>query len=205
MSNKLTEYETKEPKEFKKGDTVIWKRQDISSNYPTSTHSISFSARLQSNGSTTFSVTASEDGDDYIFTLDNSATANYTVGTYTWAIRVTQTSNSETITVDEGTIEVKDNLFADTGDTRTHAKIMLDKIESVLENRADADVMSYSIAGRSLAKMSPLELTDWRDYYRREYNKEIKKERIKNGEGSGNIIKARFGQTDPHKEYFDRF
>ena len=79
MSNKLTEYETKEPKEFKKGDTVIWKRQDISSNYQTSTHSISFSARLQSNGSSTFSVTASEDGDDYIFTLDNSATANYTV------------------------------------------------------------------------------------------------------------------------------
>ena len=203
--NALTDYATTEPKTFRKGDTVIWKRTDIDSDYDTSTHSVVFSARLQSNGSTTFTTTATESGNDYIFTLDNSNTASYTTGIYTWAIRVTQTSDSETITIDEGTIEVKDNLFADTGDTRSHAKKMLDKIESVLENRADADVMSYSIAGRSLAKMSPQELVEWRDYYRREYNKEIKKERIKNGEGSGNLIKARFGQTDPHREYFDRF
>ena len=69
---------------------------------------------------------------------------------------------------------------------------MLDKIESLLEGKADNDVASYSIQGRSLAKLSPQELIDWRSYYKAEYNKEIQRENIKRGEGSGKMIKVKF-------------
>ena len=90
---------------------------------------------------------------------------------------------------------VKDNFFATTGDTRSHAKIMLDKIESILEGKADSDVSSYSIGNRSLAKMTPEELTNWRDYYKAEYNRELRKEQIDRGEGTGNTIKVRFDKA----------
>ena len=69
---------------------------------------------------------------------------------------------------------------------------MVDKIESILEGKADSDVSSYSIGNRSLSKMSPEELTTWRDHYRAEYNRELRVERIDRGEGTGNTVKVRF-------------
>ena len=97
--------------------------------------------------------------------------------------------------LETGKITVKDNYFGSTGDTRSHAKVMLDKIESILENRADADVSSYSIQGRSLSKISINELLQWRDYYKAEYQKEIAKFRRDNNEGSGRVIKVQFNDA----------
>jgi hypothetical protein len=192
MANIFTDLNEVEPKTIFKGETAVWKRTDISANYPTASYTLTWSARLESNGSTTFSATVTESGDDYIFTVDNSASVNLTLGDYVWALKITQDSDSETIIYQTGKITVADNYFADTGDTRSHAKIMLDKIESLLEGKADNDVASYSIQGRSLAKLSPQELIDWRSYYKAEYNKEIQRENIKRGEGSGKMIKVKF-------------
>ena len=101
-------------------------------------------------------------------------------------------SDSERITLDSGTWEVVRNNDASTADPRTHAKIMVEKIESLLEGRADADVSSYSIAGRSLTKLSIDELMTWRDRYKSEYQRELRRERALNGDGSGALIKVRF-------------
>lgn len=192
MANIFTDLNEVEPKTIFKGETAVWKRTDISADYPTSSYTLTWSARLESNGSTTFSATVTESGDDYIFTVDNSASVSLTLGDYVWALKITQDSDSETIIYQTGKITVADNYFASTGDTRSHAKIMLDKIESLLEGKADNDVASYSIQGRSLAKLSPQELIDWRSYYKAEYNKELQHENIKRGEGSGKMIKVRF-------------
>ena len=54
------------------------------------------------------------------------------------------------------------------------------------------DQSSMSIAGRSLSRMSIDELMTFRDRYKTEYLKEIKKARIKNNKDSGNAIKVRF-------------
>ena len=152
-------------------------------------------ASLETDGSTRFSATVTESGTEYTFTLDDSATASYTAGDYFWVLKVIQTSDSEKLVIDSGKMTVKDNFFATTGDTRSHAKIMLDKIESILEGKADSDVSSYSIGNRSLAKMTPEELTNWRDYYKAEYNRELRKEQIDRGEGTGNTIKVRFDKA----------
>jgi hypothetical protein len=77
-------------------------------------------------------------------------------------------------------------------DPRTHAEIMLAKIKSLLEGKADADVANYSVAGRSLTKLSFDELIKARDYYQEEYNKEVQKQRISKGQATGTTIKVRF-------------
>ena len=99
------------------------------------------------------------------------------------------------IILETGKITVKDNYFGSTGDTRSHAKIMLDKIESILEGRADADVSSYSIQGRSLSKIGIAELLQWRDYYKAEYQKEVAEFRTGNKEGSGRVVKVQFNDV----------
>ena len=192
MANIFTETPEKEPISFYKGETVVWKRTDIGADYAPSSYSMVWEASLESNGSTRFSATVTESGTEYTFTLDNSATAGYTAGDYIWFLKVLQTSDSETLVIDSGKLTVKDNYFATTGDTRSHAKVMVDKLESLLEGKADADVSSYSIAGRSLNKLTVEELIKWLDHYKAKYQKEIQEFRIGNNEGSGSIVKVRF-------------
>ena len=191
MANKFTEIPEKEPITIYKGETVVWNRKDLT-DYPVGSYAMSWIARLESNGGTSFSATVTEVDDYYKFTLDNSATGGYTTGDYFWVLKVTQSSDSEELILETGKITVKDNYFGSTGDTRSHAKVMLDKIESILENRADADVSSYSIAGRSLNKLTVEELLRWRDYYRAEYKQEVAEFRTSNNEGSGRVVKVQF-------------
>ena len=194
MANLFTDIPEKEPVTIYKGETVVWNRKDLT-DYPVGSYAMSWSARLESNGGTAFTATVTEVDDYYKFTLDNSSTGGYTTGDYFWVLKVTQSSDSEELIIDSGKITVKDNYFGSTGDTRSHAKIMLDKIESILEGRADADVSSYSIQGRSLSKISINELLQWRDYYKAEYQKEIAKFRRDNNEGSGRVIKVQFNDA----------
>ena len=194
MANLFTSIPEKEPVTIYKGETVVWNRKDLT-DYPVGSYAMSWTARLESNGGTAFSATVTEVDDYYKFTLDNSATGGYTTGDYFWVLKVTQSSDSEELIIDSGKITVKDNYFGSTGDTRSHAKIMLDKIESILEGRADADVSSYSIQGRSLSKISINELLQWRDYYKAEYQKEIAKFRRDNKEGTGRVIKVQFNDA----------
>ena len=194
MANKFTEIPEKEPITIYKGETVVWNRKDLT-DYPVGSYAMSWIARLESNGGTSFSATVTEVDDYYKFTLDNSATGGYTTGDYFWVLKVTQSSDSEELILETGKITVKDNYFGSTGDTRSHAKIMLDKIESILEGRADADVSSYSIQGRSLSKIGIAELLQWRDYYKAEYQKEVAEFRTGNNEGSGRVVKVQFNDV----------
>ena len=69
---------------------------------------------------------------------------------------------------------------------------MVDKIESLLSGRADADVSNYSIQGRSLVKLTIDDLLQWRDYYRREAAMQKRKRDIKNGKRTKSTVMMRF-------------
>jgi len=69
---------------------------------------------------------------------------------------------------------------------------MLDKIETILEGKADSDVSNYSIAGRSLTKMTFDELMVARDRYRQEVLAYRRGLAIKSGRASGTTVKVRF-------------
>jgi len=181
-----------EPAKIRAGDLLQWKRTDLGTDYVNSAYTLKYSARLEGTGTTEIEITASASGDDYLVSVSKTTTASYTAGVYRWQAYITRTSDNERITVDSGTWEVLENRDTSTADPRSHARIMVEKIESLLEGRADADVASYSIAGRSLTKLSIDELMAWRDRYRAEYLRELRRERALNGDGSGAIVKVRF-------------
>ena len=79
--------------------------------------------------------------------------ANYTVGDYHYQIEIERDSDNNRIIVDRGQIKVSTD-YDNNVDPRHHAEIMLGKIETILEGKADSDVSSYSINGRSLNKSS---------------------------------------------------
>ncbi len=115
-----TNYPTTEPGEIIAGDRIAWKRSDLDSDYPIASYSLKYSARLENAGTTEIEITASESGADYIVEVGQSTTAAYTACVYHWQAYIIRSSDSERVTVDSGTWEVKANRDAATTDPRGH-------------------------------------------------------------------------------------
>tara|TARA_R100001443_G_scaffold75094_2_gene82730 strand:- start:1484 stop:2068 length:585 start_codon:yes stop_codon:yes gene_type:complete len=181
-----------EPRVIVAGDRVQWKRTDLGTDYPNNAYNLKYSSRLEASGSTTFDIASADSDNDFLMTVTSSASDNYTIGTYHWQLYVFRESDSERITLDAGTWEVKPNLDANTSDPRSHAKIVLDAIESVIEGRASKDQESYSIAGRSLSRTPVTDLLELRNYYRAIVVREGRREKARNGDPTGRLIQVQF-------------
>ena len=179
------------PTEVVVGDFIQFKITQFSDDYSNSLFTMRFVARISTGGATEVNVAATASGDDYLFSISSATSADYTVGTYHYQLEIERNSDSERIVVDRGEIDIVTD-YDNQVDPRHHAEIMLGKIESILEGKADSDVSSYSIAGRSLTKLSPDELVQWRDYYRREVSAIKRKEAIKHGRKPKSTILLRF-------------
>ena len=183
---------TIEPDQIVVGDRVTWRKKNLGSDYPSTAYSVAYVSRLTSGGGThEFQVTGTADGNDYLFTITSTASASFDTGDHHWQLEITRSSDSERIVTQTGSWHIITDLDNNV-DPRSHAHIMLDKIETVLQGRADADVLSYSINGRSLSKIPPDELVQWRDHYRREVAFEHREDHVRNGRAHGGTIKVRF-------------
>lgn len=184
-----------EPDEIVVGDFIQWKRSDIAQDYPTSTgYTAEYVARITGGGASEIKIAQAAGSTDsyYLFTADSTTSADFAVGKYHWQLEITQTSSGNRVVVDLGDFEAIPDMDNNQADPRIHAEIMLTKIESLLSGKADSDVASYSISGRSLTKLSFAELVEARDYYRREIVQHENKALVKRGKKTGSTIQVRF-------------
>lgn len=181
-----------EPLEVVVGDFLQWKRSDLVSDYPSSTYSAEYVARITGGGSNEIKLAGVGSADYYLFTVDSGTSADFEPGYYHWQLEITQTSSGNRIVVDQGDFTAIPDLDDNQADPRIHAEKMITKIETILEGKADSDVSNYSIAGRSISKMSFDELLAARDLYRRELVEHERKALLKRGKSNGATIKVRF-------------
>lgn len=189
----VTQAPTTEPDVVSPGDFIQWKRTDIGSDYPNTAYTATYVARITGGGSTEIQVTGSASGSDYLFSVSSTTSADFVVGLYHWQLEIKRNSDNNRIIIDRGYFTCVADLDVNGSDPRTHAEIMVAKIESILSGKADSDVASYSVAGRSLSKMSFQDLLEARDYYKREVQKETVAMRIQKGQATGSTIQVRFG------------
>lgn len=182
-----------EPLEVVVGDFIQWKRSDLVQDYPLASYSAQYVARITAGGNTEILLPSTEVGGTYLFTVDSATSTNFVAGLYHWQLEIIQTSSGNRIVVDRGDFTAIEDLDVNGADPRSHAQIMIAKIESILDGKADSDVGSYSIAGRSLTKMSFAELMTARDQYKAEFHQEVIKDRARRGKPTGSTIKVRFG------------
>lgn len=181
-----------EPLEVVVGDFLQWKRSDLVADYPPADYSAEYVARITGGGSNEIKLPATENPNYYLFTVDSDTSSDFLPGYYHWQLEITQTSSGNRIVVDQGDFTALPDLDDNQADPRIHAERMITKIETILEGKADSDVSNYSIAGRSLTKMTFEELLEARDRYRRELVQHENKERLKRGKSGGSTIKVKF-------------
>lgn len=184
---------TSEPANVVIGTLVQWKRGDLSKVYDPSLYDLMYNIRLKNGAGVDKSVTAivADDG-SFLTSLNSELTTTMVAGHYVWQAFIVRKSDNAKVSVGNGEIHLLSNLDQNGADNRSHAQVMLEKIQSLLEGRADKDVSSYSIQGRSLAKMSITDLMMWRDYYRKEVTKEKQDAMIAAGKASNATVKVRF-------------
>lgn len=155
----VTKSPTTEPESLLIGSFTQWRRL---LDYSDATYALSYRL-IPSDRSANRTIAGAYDSDNqwWTFSVGSSDTTSWVSGRYRWDLILTRTSDGEEAVISTGSIII----HATRSERRTHAEVMLAKIESLLEGRADSDIESYSIKSRNLTKMSVKELREWREYY----------------------------------------
>lgn len=182
---------TQEPREVVVGDFIQWRRTNLQ-DYPNTEYTMTYVARITAGGNTEIQLAGTAYGSDYLFTVSSTVSTDFVPGYYHWQLEAVRNSDSERLVIDRGYFTAIADLDVNGADPRSHAEIMIDKIESLLAGKADTDVANYEIAGRKLTKLSFKELIEARDYYRTELMNQQKSFDIRNGKNPGSTVKVRF-------------
>ncbi len=170
------------------GDTLNWL---ISfSDFPASDGWV-LSYGFRSNNGSAINFSSSSSGDDFALDVTAADTATWVPGSYKGVARVVNGSVSHTIW--KGSIEVLPNPLDTDYDPRSHARKCLDAINAVLEGKASKDVLSTTIAGQSIQRLTWTELLQAKSFYQGLVDGETNAENLENGQGSSSNVLIRFG------------
>jgi hypothetical protein len=140
-----------------------------------------------------YNLAATPEGAQHRLTVAASATAAWAPGRYTYTVRAIRAGF--VVAVDVGQIEILPDPAAQSAgvDIRSHAQIVLDNIEAVLEKRATQDQQRYTINNRELWRTPIADLLLLRDRYAAIVAKERRKAR---GQSLfGQSVRIRFTDT----------
>jgi len=196
----MSEVAKVEPQSFIQGDTVKWTISlptDKDGNQYLASDSWLLSYNFRGPASINLIMTGispqiTASGGDFAIVITAAQSALYTIGDYWWESYITKTA--ERYLVGSGGLEIKQNLAATlaTYDGRSHAKIVLDAIEAVIEGRATTAQLICSIGGRSIQSWDPRELLKFHATYKGKYLAEQRKDCIRRGLSAGNNVLVRF-------------
>lgn len=123
-------------------------------------------------GPSAIELTATIDGEEYVFSAAADVTSTWQPGDYWYSVRVTSGAAVQELESGQFTI-TPDMAAAGSGfDGRSSAEIALAAIEAVLANRATMDQDRYRINNRELYRTSISDLLKLRDFYRDLVNRE---------------------------------
>jgi hypothetical protein len=114
---------------------------------------------------TAIDISGTESGASHLFNVPKATTATWIPAKYNGIAKITD--GVETFTIWRGYLEVLPDLSQQDAnyDTRSHAQKCLDSINAVLEGKASRDVLSSTIAGQSISRMSFSELLSAKAHY----------------------------------------
>lgn len=184
---------TNEPIELRAGLTWQWEREFA--DFPAPTWVVTYWFKKTGPTGANFSLVATASGTKHRVTETAANSSTRTAGEYTWA--AVAVSGAEAHEVDRGTLKVLPRYDqAANLDDRTHAKKMLESIETALEGFASGStVKSYTIGSRQMTKADIPELLVLRDRYRNEVQNEEAASALANGQPNPRNIRIRFGSA----------
>lgn len=182
---------TKEPLEFRAGDTVLWTK--TLSDYAAGD---GWALTYYIVGPQRISVSATDDGDDFSVTISAAITATLQAGIY--FVEGYVSKDSERFNVYSGDLRVKPNFASEAAvapgyDGRSHARKCRDALRSMMEGTVGSAIIDYTIFGeRNVKLMSPAERLHLLTYYEGIVQQEERAAEVANGNTGAGKIYMRF-------------
>lgn len=175
-----------EPQRARAGETWQWRREDLAGDYPATSWTLRYALK---NTTDHLEIAATADGIVFAVTAPIASTKTLPAGTYRMVGYVEDAGVTQRFGVYDEEIVI-DPAYANAGvvDDRSHARIVLDAINAVLENRATKDQEEYQIGHRSLKRTPLNELYKFRQQYQGQVRSEELAERAARGQGGGKIV-----------------
>lgn len=170
--------------DIRAGDTLSL--ETTYTDYPASTYA---STLVLVNASERYNIAGVADEDTHTFTAPATSTGLWESGTYNYFVQVTK--SGDVYTAESGTVKILPSYDA-VIDLRSDAKKNLDALKAVYYGRATKSDLSYTIAGRSILKLTPAQLRAEITYWEGKYNEELRQERIDNGESLSTNVFIKF-------------
>lgn len=183
---------TTEPVRVFSGDTIKWKRSF--SDYS----SASYDLHYRLIGEVNQLLTAAADGTGFLVTVSNTASFAWLPGTYRLIGYVEKSDDSERYNVYEGDLEVllDPATVADGHETRSFWRQVRDNLREIIKGKAKQADSSYTIAGRSVSKMSWQEVLEAYNMAAEMVKQEDAEDKARRGEFTSNLVGIRFGSAN---------
>jgi hypothetical protein len=154
------EVPTKEPLEFRAGDSVSWSKSIA--DYPADEYTLTYRAR----GVGTFDITCTADGTDFLAALTAAQTTALQAGDY-WIVGTVAdiATGTDVQTKYAANIRVLPNFATLTAghDGRSHARKMLDSLQSAQLGAGGSRIVSYTIQGERSVQL--MDAAQWQKEY----------------------------------------
>ena len=181
---------TEEPSRVFSGNTVKWKRSF--GDYPSSAWTLYYRLIGQANQL----ITAAADGSGYLVTVTKADSFGWIPGNYRLVGYVTAQDDSERFTIYEGDLKVELDpaTAADGIETRTFWRRVYDHLQAIIEGKAQQGESSYTVAGRSVSRMTWPEIMDAYNTAAAQVRQETAADRARLGKSAGNLIGVSFSR-----------
>ena len=133
---------------------------------------------LLTSADNAYEVIGTSTGTKHEFKIAPAVTATYADGNYRYRIVVTDGTDVYTANAGYMTVALDPTV---PGNSMSHVEKTLYALNQTIEGKATSDILSYSIRGRSISRMSPEELLSWRDKYMQFFREEQIEQDISNG------------------------
>lgn len=159
------------------GDTAKWQR--TLQNYPANEGWGLVYTLI--NATSKITITSTANGSDHLVQVPATTTDAWAAGSYSYREQAVKVD--EAYTLRSGMLTVCPSFAAATLDGRSGSRVMLDMVEASLLKSATANVMEYTINGRSLKHYSLVELLQLRDKLKGEVAREDMAAKMASGLG----------------------
>lgn len=180
------------PASFLRGDTVKWYAEY--DNYSPDDGWVLTYTFVSENSVVQLTSQITDNGDGrWLVNIPATTSAGYTHDEYKYQAYVTY--SGERWCVERGRITILPNYAAASGtfDDREHVKATLDALEALIAGKPLAgDATSYAIGGRSITRLSPEELYQWRNRYAWQFEGILRREARDAGRGHGGNVEVQF-------------
>lgn len=184
MTNVIDNPPERIPAQLVAGDTLKVSSSALASNYPSADGWSIVWTLVPIKGGTPVVVNATGGSGAWDMTVADSATLAWVVGRWSWLVRAIKAG--QTITVEQGSVDVLSSPAAVNFDQRSHVQRTLDLIEATIEGRASkADLEHQFEDGRRIKYMTHAELLAMRDAYAAKVAAEQRKA---NGQGPARLL-----------------